>query len=234
VDNDADGSPSHLDCNDADASVSPQRPEVCDAVDNDCDGTEDEGNPGGGATCGSDVGECAPGTTMCSGGTLACQGEVGPAAETCDGLDNNCDTQLDEGFADTDGDLQADCVDADDDNDSAADGSDCAPLDATAHGVPVEVQNLDILDGSPTPIVWENQALGAGTVYDVATGQITAAGTMVFTDGTCLAAMAASPGTDGRPDPPVGTAWYYLVKSRNNCGTGTYGSAARDTHPACP
>jgi hypothetical protein len=53
------------------------------------------------------------------------------ATEVCDGIDNNCDDQIDEGFTNTDGDSQADCVDADDDSDGIADANDCAPLDAT-------------------------------------------------------------------------------------------------------
>src|ERR1041385_1835070 len=38
-------------------------PEVCDTKDNNCNGQTDEGNPGGGAKCGTDQGECVAGTT---------------------------------------------------------------------------------------------------------------------------------------------------------------------------
>jgi hypothetical protein len=52
------------------------------------------------------------------------------APEVCDGADNDCDGATDEGFADTDKDLLADCEDADDDNDGLADGVDNCPLHA--------------------------------------------------------------------------------------------------------
>lgn len=74
-------------------------PEQCDSKDNDCDGRTDEGDPGGGATCGSDLGECVAGTTRCSGGALQCLGAVGTpgqVAESCDGRDNDCDGRFDE------------------------------------------------------------------------------------------------------------------------------------------
>ena len=43
------------------------------------------------------------------------------AEEICDGQDNDCDGQIDEGFMDADGDGIADCLDADDDGDGVPD-----------------------------------------------------------------------------------------------------------------
>ncbi|MCA9608106.1 MAG: SUMF1/EgtB/PvdO family nonheme iron enzyme, partial [Myxococcales bacterium] len=76
--------------------------ETCNRVDDDCDGMVDEGDPGGGAACGSDVGECTAGVEACIGGAIQCMGSVGPSTEICNGLDDNCDGRTDEGFLGSD------------------------------------------------------------------------------------------------------------------------------------
>jgi hypothetical protein len=47
--------------------------------------------------CGSDVGECQSGIQTCIIGQWgSCTGEIGPITEVCDGIDNNCNAEVDE------------------------------------------------------------------------------------------------------------------------------------------
>lgn len=72
--------------------------ESCNGVDDDCNGEADDGNPGGGGGCNTGMpGVCAAGTNQCSGGALTCMGNVGPAAETCDNEDDDCNGVIDNG-----------------------------------------------------------------------------------------------------------------------------------------
>jgi len=65
--------------------------EVCNLRDDDCDGSVDEGDPGGGGACGSDVGACAMGVERCQAGAMVCTGSTVTDAERGGGIAQDCD-----------------------------------------------------------------------------------------------------------------------------------------------
>ncbi|MFN3197415.1 MAG: formylglycine-generating enzyme family protein [Bradymonadia bacterium] len=80
-------------------------PEVCDRMDNDCDEQVDEGVEGeplsepcySGPEGTEGRGQCQSGLRVCRDGILgACQSEVLPSEESCDGVDEDCDGAVDE------------------------------------------------------------------------------------------------------------------------------------------
>jgi MYXO-CTERM domain-containing protein len=74
--------------------------EVCDGVDNDCNGTVDNGFNLG-TPCSVGVGACKnSGNIVCDGnGGATCSVVAGqPSTEICDGVDNDCNGTVDDGF----------------------------------------------------------------------------------------------------------------------------------------
>ena len=120
-DADGDGFTTDTDCNDSDTAVNPDAPELCDGVDNNCDGEIDEGLL---ITVYDDLdadgyGDPGAASEVCSIGADQVDNaddcddtnadSFPGAAERCDGFDNDCDGTVDndlnyDWFADTDGD----------------------------------------------------------------------------------------------------------------------------------
>ena len=104
------------DCDDLDASSFPGATELCDGVDNDCNGLDDADNAGVDDQESDDDGD----------GQWECQGDCNDSdalnflanPETCDGQDNDCDaaTEAGDGESDDDSDGVINCADCDDGN----------------------------------------------------------------------------------------------------------------------
>ena len=107
VDEDGDGHHAEVDCDDTDPAINPHAFEICDGVDNDCDGDVDEGLIGtfysdeDGDGYGSDdsaVESCEPieGMVEAGGDCDDENAEVNPwALELCDDVDNDCNGVVD-------------------------------------------------------------------------------------------------------------------------------------------
>ena len=77
--------------------------EICDDTDNDCDGDVDEDFPLKGTACQEGVGACQNfGIFVCDpndSNEVVCSVEAGaPSLEVCNGIDDDCDGQVDEDF----------------------------------------------------------------------------------------------------------------------------------------
>ena len=121
----------NTDCNDADASINPGASEICNAMDEDCDGIADDGltfDTYYADADGDTHGDAAVATTTCDGapmGYVSNSDDCDDADDTvypgvidlCNGIDNDCDGNIDDDalfttyYLDNDGDTYGDQLD---------------------------------------------------------------------------------------------------------------------------
>jgi hypothetical protein len=180
------------DCDDNDDDVNPGATELCNGVDDDCDGTLDEADAADASTWYADAdadgyGDVDTSTAACSApsGYVAdatdCDDTVtavNPAAtETCDGIDNDCDGLVDDDdsvvsgtstwYLDYDGDSYGDAGRSTDACDApsgyVADATDCDDTDTSAYPGAIEI--CDGADNDCDGSTDEDDASDASTWY---------------------------------------------------------------------
>ncbi len=163
------------DCVENAEEINAGAPEICDGVDNDCDGQVDDQADGTLVNCDTGfAGVCSAGRTQCVDGSLICVAFETPGDETCNGLDDDCDGEIDNNpvsatiwYADVDNDRFGDestaiaaCVRPEG---TIADAGDCDDNDRTIN--PTVPESCDGVDNDCDGEIDEEGALGERRFY---------------------------------------------------------------------
>ena len=165
--------------------------ETCNGMNDDCDGAIDEGFNLGTMCDGADSDLCPEGAIVCAGpGATVCADTTADSVETCNGLNDDCDTLTDEGFS-----LGTPCDGAD--SDACVEGAITCAGDGTATCSDMSAGTVEVCNGLDDDCqggvdngyaVGTTCTAGVGQCLRTGTNQCNAAG-----DGVTCNATAGTP-----------------------------------------
>ncbi len=128
---------------------------------------------------------------------------------------------------------------ADADGDMFGDFCDCAPADPGAGAVPPGAARL-VWDASRTTLSWDPLAPGVAggqVIYDLVWGALESLPVGIGIEACGASGVVGTTTADPSPMPSSGDGFWFIVRGRNACGAGTYGSdsdGVERTSSACP
>ncbi|MBK9261517.1 MAG: hypothetical protein IPM54_17135 [Polyangiaceae bacterium] len=167
-------------------------PEVCNGIDDDCNGTLDDNNPESGMTCSTGLPSiCGTGLTTCNAGVLDCVPDIAPGSvtETCNSVDDDCNGTTDDGY-NIGGQCFVGIGGCSEEGTYVCDGMGGATCSAVPDGP--EQEKCDGADNDCDGVI--DNGLGLGIICTSGLGECVASG-MTACDGMGGVACSAVPGT---------------------------------------